>query len=103
LKPFYLEAVINATGNHGPVEVATKAKYARLEIERNNIYFGMDLKLPPKFPSDTLLAQRVLGTLARDSDPSLIPAIRNFWKAYWFNGSDISSFNTLVAALVKQA
>ncbi|MBK7742895.1 MAG: 2-hydroxychromene-2-carboxylate isomerase [Betaproteobacteria bacterium] len=90
--PVLLGAIFKATGGAPLTELPLKADYARRDFERSARFHGIDgFRLPAKFPIATQAPARIVLWL-KGSDPLLAARVaKALYRAYFFDGVDISS------------
>lgn len=87
-KPIFLGGVMEQSGNRPPAICANKAQYMLGELDVLAEEYGVDLKMPKKFPILALTALR--GALLLEEDTRQEPFIMGVFRAYWVDGKDIS-------------
>jgi 2-hydroxychromene-2-carboxylate isomerase len=93
-KPFLIGGVFKATGNHAPATVAAKAPYLMKDVSRWARLYRIDLRMPSRFPLNTLLPMRVLVAAPAEQVPELT---HKLMRAYWVEDQNISSPEVLQA------
>ncbi|MDE2149523.1 MAG: 2-hydroxychromene-2-carboxylate isomerase [Gammaproteobacteria bacterium] len=86
-RPFLLGKVFEACGNRMPAAVPAKGKYLFQDLQLWSRFYGVPLRFPKKFPTNSLLAQRV--ACAAEPGPSGPQLARAVMRAYWADGQDI--------------
>ncbi|KAJ3346801.1 Glutathione S-transferase kappa 1 [Entophlyctis luteolus] len=115
--PVFLGGIMAATGNLPPATNPYKGAHMVKEILFFKKMYDVDIGgLPAKFPSKTLLAQRVLTAMKLQRSDKLEPASRAFWvrlsrkvfahlglkqRLFWRDGKDIESKTDLLDYLSK--
>jgi 2-hydroxychromene-2-carboxylate isomerase len=88
-RPFLLGGLFKAVGNTMPAAVAAKAKYMIADLDRWARTYGIEVRVPSSFPTNTLRVQRVLAGVELD-DPAALPALaRRFFDAYWVHDRNV--------------
>ncbi len=109
LRPFFLGAVMQATDNKPPALVPAKGRYMGRDLNRLSRALGLRVRMPSRFPTLTLLAQRVLVALDRHDRAAasgaqgqrrLRAVSKRLWQIYWEEDGDLNDVPTLTAALV---
>lgn len=85
-QPFFLPGLFQATGNAAPGLHPLKGKYLFQDISRLAAYYGLPLKFPSQFPTNTVNVQRALLALDETRRPAASLAL---FRAYWAEGRDI--------------
>jgi 2-hydroxychromene-2-carboxylate isomerase len=57
-RPMLLGGVFKATGNHSPVDIVAKGKWAHIDLQRWARHYGVTFKMNPHFPINTLMLMR---------------------------------------------
>ena len=94
LRPALLGGVMNASGNSPPGLIPAKWEWIQKDLQRNFSLLSpseeIQVNVPPKFPTNTISAMRLLLVLQREKEGLLVEASRNLWTKYWVKGEDIS-------------
>lgn len=98
-RPVFLAGVMKATGNQPPATLPARGAYLGVDLQRWVDHYGIDYAFPPRFPVNTLLAQRALCAVAPDE---VAPLARRLFRAMWVDGRDLSDAD-VVAQLVGPA
>lgn len=96
-QPVLLGAITKALANKTPLDVPHKARYMARDLTDWAAFFEVPFRYPRKFPTSTLLAQRVLTAAPPDARPALAKAL---FSAYWGAGDDVAEPAVIVAAIV---
>lgn len=56
--PVLLGGIFQATGNHSPIEVPAKGRYSLLDLTRWADEYGVEMRMNPNFPINTLTLMR---------------------------------------------
>ena len=99
-RPFLLGGVFRATGNQPPISVAARGPYMVKDLERCAAMAGVPLRMPSRFPLNTLLPMRVLAGLPEDQLPA---ASLKLFRAYWYDDADISQPEVVAELLGAEA
>lgn len=98
-RPMLLGGVFKATGNASPVTVPAKGPYLFQDLNRFAKRYGIDFKLNPHFPINTLLLMRaVTGMQLRH--PDRFEAFTScLFRALWVNTRNLNDPATVAAVL----
>ncbi len=103
-RPFLLGGVFKASGNQPPIAVPARGPYLVKDLQRCSAQLGAPLRMPSRFPLNTLQTMRVLIGLPESELPA---ASLKLFRAYWFDDMDVSApevlANLLGAAAVARA
>lgn len=99
-RPFLLGGVFKGAGNQPPIAVPARAPYLLRDISRCSEQLGVPFRMPGTFPINTLTAMR---TLAGMPEADLPAASLKLFRAYWFDGADVSSPDTVASVLGAEA
>ena len=99
-RPFLLGGVFKAAGNQPPIAVQARAPYLLKDIARCAAQLGVPFRMPSNFPANTLVAMRTLAGMADDALPA---ASLKLFRAYWYDGVDISSPDVVASVLGAEA
>lgn len=94
--PIFLGGLMKATGNRPPGTVPAKARWMVYDLRRWTAEYGLPLQIPSAFPTNTLLAQRVLVQLPQEERQTLAFKLST---AYWGEGKDIGNPELLAEIL----
>ncbi|MFP5383495.1 MAG: 2-hydroxychromene-2-carboxylate isomerase [Gammaproteobacteria bacterium] len=86
-RPFLLGGVFKASGNQPPVSVPARAPYLMKDLQRCSAHLGLPLRMPSRFPLNTILPMRALASLPQAELPA---ASLKLFRGYWFDDLDIS-------------
>lgn len=100
-KPMLLGAVFQATGNASPAMVAAKGRYMTVDLGRFAKRYGVDFKMNPHFPINTLQLMRgVIGMQLRQ--PARFEAfLTAVFTALWVKGANLNDPAVTAATLVE--
>jgi len=100
-KPMLLGGVFQATGNSSPAMVAAKGRYMTVDLGRFAKRYGVDFKMNPHFPINTLQLMRgVIGMQLRQ--PARFEAFLGaVFTALWVNGANLNDPAITAATLVE--
>lgn len=88
LLAFQLSAVMKASGNRPPMMVAAKGILMATDMERNNRYWGLNIKIPSN-PFESVVGKssapvmRFLASISLHEPKFLVPAARAAWQRIW--------------------
>jgi len=96
-RPVLLGGIFKSSGNIMPGQNQQKAKYMLRELNDLAAFYRFPFKFSPHFPSNSLMAQRVLCAW---SDPkTLHTAARAIFAGVWRNGADMTKPEVLMDIL----
>jgi len=100
-KPMLLGAVFQATGNASPAMVAAKGRYMTVDLGRFAKRYGVDFRMNPHFPINTLQLMRgVIGMQMRQ--PARCDAFLGaVFTALWVKGANLNDPAVTAATLVE--
>ena len=89
-RPFLLGGVFQATGNRSPMEVPAKGKYITEDLTRFARRYGVQFRINPHFPINTLMLMRGAVGLQMRS-PSRMPVyVDAVFHAIWVEGRNMN-------------
>ena len=100
-RPMLLGGVFKATGNHSPVEVPAKGRWAFVDLQRWARRIGTRLAMNPHFPINTLALMRGAVAMKLRSDEELQRYLEAVFEAIWCDGKNMG--DPQVIAQVLQA
>ena len=98
-RPFLLGAVMKATGNRPPAEIAAKAAYMLADLQRWAGHYGVPYRFPPVFPVNSLRALRAAYVAAGEG--KIVPFTHAAYRAYWVEGRDLAADDVLRSILAE--
>lgn len=100
-KPMLLGGVFQATGNASPAMVAAKGRYMTVDLGRFARRYGVDFRMNPHFPINTLQLMRgVIGMQLRQ--PARFEAFLGaVFTALWAQGANLNDPAVTAATLVE--
>ena len=100
-KPMLLGGVFQATGNASPAMVPAKGRYMTVDLGRFAQRYGVDFKMNPHFPINTLQLMRgVIGMQLRQ--PARFEVfLRAVFTALWVKGANLNDPAVTAATLVE--
>ncbi len=100
-KPMLLGGVFQATGNSSPAMVAAKGRYMTVDLGRFAERYGVDFRMNPHFPINTLQLMRgVIGMQLRQ--PARFGAFLGaVFTALWVKGANLNDPAVTAATLVE--
>jgi glutathione S-transferase kappa 1 len=106
LEPFFLGAVMAASGNQPPATNMFKMKYLLADLERGAPRFGIEqIKLSSQFPQNTLQAMRILTHMREVDGPwssRIVVLAQRFFRAVWVNDENLGDA-AVVERCVREA
>ena len=99
-QPFLLGAVFKATGNHTPATIPAKARWMIGDLGRWAAHYGIPMKMPSRFPLNTLRVQRFLVGIERADVSKVATAALSLFTAYWAEDLDPNADGVLSKAAV---
>jgi 2-hydroxychromene-2-carboxylate isomerase len=101
-RPMLLGGVFQATGNRSPMEVPAKSRWMNEDLARFAQRYGVEFRLNPHFPINTLMLMRgALGLQMREPD-RFVPYVDAVNRAIWVDGRNMNE-PAQVAAALQQA
>ncbi|XP_073541497.1 glutathione S-transferase kappa 1-like isoform X2 [Phyllobates terribilis] len=106
LRPAYLGAVMNATGNSPPAMVPKRGAYMTKDVKRLTEFYQVPLRQPSDFfevviKKGSLSAMRFL-TVVQMSHPEFLEEVsRQLWLRIWSEDKDITAPESIVQAAKK--
>lgn len=97
-RPFLLGAVFKATGNDSPARLPAKARWMVNDLMLWAKHYGIQARLPSRFPLNTLRSQRALAVAERTAPGSLPAFAAALFRAYWADDQDVTSDAVITAA-----
>ena len=92
-RPILLGGIFKATGNASPITIPAKGKYMALELDRWARQYGVEMKMNPHFPFNTIRLMRgAVAGLQQDRFATYHPAM---FRAVWSEGRNVGKENVL--------
>lgn len=102
-RPFLLGAVFKASGNDMPARIPAKARWMVGDMAMWADHYGIPIRVPSRFPLNTLRTQRALAAAERLVGPAAVPAFAlALFRAYWADDRDVSA-DDVIADCAKSA
>ncbi|KAH9513586.1 Glutathione S-transferase kappa 1 [Bulinus truncatus] len=106
LRPFYLGAIMNDSGNRPPAMVPNKGQYMLKDVPRTAKYFDVPLKFPKNVPEmmfvkGTLSTQRFLTAVDMKQPHMLEKVTRELWMRNWNRDEDVTQLESFAEAARK--
>lgn len=98
-KPMLLSAVLQATGNTPPLAVPAKGRYVMHDLLRHARRYGVELRLNPHFPFNSLTLMRLLIAIQLHQPERFEAAMCSLFPAFWAQGENLNDPSTLHARL----
>jgi len=103
LKPVFLSAIMQQTGNTPPAMVQAKRRWMKKDLTRLARYFHVPIRMPTRFQEvmvGSLPVQRLLVAVKLHHPHEVLErVVRNMWRRHWSNDEDILSREGQMAAL----
>ena len=92
-RPILLGGIFKATGNASPISIPAKGKYMALELDRWARHYGIEIKMNPHFPFNTIRLMRgAVAALRQERFAEYHPAM---FRAVWSEGRNVGKEETL--------
>lgn len=98
-RPMLLGGVFKATGNASPVTVPAKGPYLFKDLNRFANRYGVDFKLNPHFPINTLLLMRAVTGMQLHHPERFEAFIDCLFRALWVDGRNLNDPATVAEVL----
>ncbi|WP_434609748.1 2-hydroxychromene-2-carboxylate isomerase [Pseudomonas sp. R1-7] len=98
-RPMLLGGVFKATGNASPVTVPAKGPYLFKDLNRFAIRYGVEFKLNPYFPINTLLLMRAVTGMQLRHPDRFEAFINCLFRALWVDARNLNDPATVAAIL----
>lgn len=95
-RPFLLGGVFRAVGNQPPATLPSRGTYMLKDLQRCAAQIGAPFSMPSNFPLNTLSTMRVLAGMPEAELPA---ASLKLFRAYWYDGIDVSAPDVLADLL----
>ena len=89
-KPMLLGGVFKAAGNASPITVAAKGRWMHDDLGRWAINYGVPLRMPPKFPVNTLAMMRGAAGLQMQRPADFPGYMKAMFEAMFASGQDMT-------------
>ncbi|KAI0224883.1 Glutathione S-transferase kappa 1 [Lamellibrachia satsuma] len=107
LKPFFLSAIMNESGNHPPGMVPNKATYMVHDLARCRRHFQVPLRIPSNpmetvfSPRSTLTAMRLLTAVDMEQPQFIEKLSRQLWIQIWNKDRNLQETDVLAEAAAR--
>ncbi|WP_434676075.1 2-hydroxychromene-2-carboxylate isomerase [Pseudomonas sp. D3-10] len=98
-RPMLLGGVFKATGNASPVTVPAKGPYLFKDLNRFATRYGVEFKLNPYFPINTLLLMRAVTGMQLRHPDRFETFIDCLFRALWIDARNLNDPATVAAVL----
>ncbi len=98
-QPMLLGVVFKAPGNASPNEVAAKARYSIIDLQRFAKRYDVPLNFNPHFPINTLNIMRAVVGVQMLHPERFIPFIECLFQALWIDSLNLNNVQILSTAL----
>lgn len=99
-RPMFLGAVLKATGNRPPGDVNAKYRYLLDDLQRWAGRYGIEFRMNPRFPQNTLSALRL--AIVAQQRGAFAGIHQRLFDAMWVHGADLGD-DAALAAIVSDA
>lgn len=100
-RPVSLGGIFKLTGNVPPAMLQARGRYMLQDLERWARVYGVPFVMPDVFPSNSLLAQRLLlAVQVAHGEPVMRDLALRVYALYWAHNRDVADPDTLRDALV---
>ncbi|MCL4747221.1 MAG: 2-hydroxychromene-2-carboxylate isomerase [Burkholderiaceae bacterium] len=99
-RPMLLGAVFKATGNHSPVEVPAKGRWAFVDLQRWAQHIGTTFEMNPHFPINTLALMRVAVAMRARGEDVLLRYLEAVFEAIWCARKNMNDERVLAQVLL---
>ena len=100
-KPMLLGGVFQATGNASPATVAAKGRYMTVDLGRFAQRYGVNFKMNPHFPINTLQLMRGLIGMQMRQPARFEAFLSAVFTALWVKGANLNDPAVTAATLVE--
>jgi 2-hydroxychromene-2-carboxylate isomerase len=92
-RPILLGGIFKATGNASPITIPAKGKYMMLELNRWARHYGVEIKMNPHFPFNTIRLMRgAVAALRQERFGAYHPQM---FRAVWSEGRNVGKEDVL--------
>ncbi len=92
-RPILLGGIFKATGNASPITIPAKGKYMMLELDRWARQYGVEIKMNPHFPFNTIRLMR--GAVAALRQERFAEYHPRMFRAVWSEGRNVGKEEAL--------
>jgi 2-hydroxychromene-2-carboxylate isomerase len=92
-RPILLGGIFKATGNASPISIPAKGKYMALELDRWARHYGIEIKMNPHFPFNTIRLMR--GAVAALRQERFAAYHPQMYRAVWAEGRNVGKEEVL--------
>lgn len=92
-RPILLGGIFKATGNASPISIPAKGKYMALELDRWARHYGIEIKMNPHFPFNTIRLMR--GAVAALRQERFATYHPQMYRAVWAEGRNVGKEEVL--------
>jgi 2-hydroxychromene-2-carboxylate isomerase len=100
-RPILLGGIFKATGNASPITIPAKGKYMMLELDRWARQYGVEMKMNPHFPFNTIRLMR--GAVAALQQKRFAAYHSAMFRAVWSEGRNLGKEDALRELLQSAA
>jgi 2-hydroxychromene-2-carboxylate isomerase len=100
-QPILLGGIFKATGNASPIAIPAKGKYMMLELDRWARQYGVEMKMNPHFPFNTIRMMR--GAVAALQQKRFAAYHSAMFRAVWSEGRNLGKEDALRELLQSAA
>ncbi len=98
-RPMLLGGVFKATGNHSPVEVPAKGRWAFVDLQRWARRMGTRFAMNPHFPINTLALMRGAVAMQARSEEEFHRYLEAVFEAIWCEGKNMGDPQVIAQVL----
>ena len=99
--PMLLGGVFKATGNASPAMIPAKGRYMFLDLDRFAKRYGVQLRLNPHFPINTLTLMRAVTGIQLHQPQRFAEFVDCLFRALWVEGRNLNDPQTIAAVLTE--
>jgi 2-hydroxychromene-2-carboxylate isomerase len=96
-RPFLLGGVFKATGNDMPAKLPAKATWMLQDMQMWSAHYGIQFRMPSRFPLITLRTQRALCATERAQPDAVSTFALELFRAYWVDNEDVTTDDVIGA------